>query len=1087
MGKFLLCVESNVREVNNLLAFHNVHPQVRADVQRRLQRLLHRLYDHVDTLAPGYGESAQDVCSTIVHDVVHNTIHNVIPLVELAAEEKRRAALEQRTRDLAAELQESERRCREMEAAHERVRQAHEFMLHCYFREVLVLRYQLQEAVAKSRRLQGYASQASLGRKAPPPTSSKRPSDAMEPLPLATAHPLAPFSTDFFAEESISSPTVYVVATTLSPGALVAASPPPERAATAMPLPPPPLSAEGAAAETEPSTGAKATETPTVTLTDLMPLKATMTPSMVPAAATADVPTTVLKVTVTDPAVVASPTTGMTTPTTVTVKTAKSSVMEETTETTALTSITDDEDVRLKVMVRPTKVASTQTTFNVGNESVDAIFDYEQYIRLLNAGWEGESSGASEGCGLSPEKLTLDKRRREEVSALRFMQQQLMRSQEATIASLQAKLQEDETFAKAASWRTALVLRPIKEILLEELSGIHSGVQRMRAQHLEDMTVLQQAMKVIQARIDFLLAFFLTYSEEVGNLAVALSADTDVSMSCKSHLLSSEDDPCQRRVVLDYFADTLPFASSVASDMQDDDADATEANGWSYHREGAFWENNPVTLQAKRAFAALQAAVFKARDRRGRRTRRATNALSTTFVENSIGGFYNAEDDEEDDAVLGDDDMGRLAALSHEDRLKALVRLRMQRIAYRARHRNRLRQLAEDARRGRSADELQRTLYEAWMHEQRVARITRAINRLLRQMGFSASTSKDERAFFTKNLALSPYLYDPAGAQATEDVVYVPVPVRAEHAGDLCATLASNQPGYVVFNGEIVPIATVTYCSSSGLPLTKGAAAGRVGSRGKDQRRVAPFHGAVVDYQRGVQLGRPLGDKHGPLYVFYDPDEHSFLLVEEREARSRVVGRVQERQQPQPQQPQQRQNVRLATILMPPPLPEVGPSETPMPTPPPTIPAPAMIAPKERPPCEATFALTETTPTIFPPVQQPIKGLPSRVVSERAKNHPCRLAVIQPNEEDRDLMRVESLSARRDAAGKGPGGVMAFPPTSSSSTERFVTALERLKGDQRRRKETTKERNTKSLLATNRRFSSMRFPRILTPSPSPSE
>ncbi|EKF31935.1 hypothetical protein MOQ_004225 [Trypanosoma cruzi marinkellei] len=1042
MGKFSLCVESNLREVNSLLAFHNVHPQVRADVQRRLQRLAYRVYDHIGTLVVSKREPAEDVCAAVVKEFVENTIQKVIPGVELAAEERRSAALQQRTRDLEFELRKSEKQCRELEESLDRFRKAHNFMLRCYFREVLLLRYQLQDAMWRRRR--SHSSQAKGGYFG-------------ENLKDSTSRGLLAVIPDTKAPKSEYALPTIQASSNLSLSEVVQNN----------------STSSGSAevimdSETQLSTTSDLGRNNAPSLPSTKGASETQTNAVVTVSSLTLIPTgeAHAKRVTPIPAVV-----------TVAGISSLSQPAELPHSSSLVSGVTRTKQAPRKVKanfvtvnaasareVVPVKTASTQTIPLMSDDSVDAVFDYERYIRQLIRPRRGSALSVEADMNKSlHSKAALEEQRRRKAISFQRMKQKLAQSQEnAANASLNPNEKKNESLQAFILRRKKSAAVEGRKTLLEEFNEIYLGVRGLQEQHFKDMVALKKEMDSIESSVALLLGFFGTYAEEVSRLAAALSCEEGAAACTLSGTMKKEDDPYRRRAVMNYFSDAASVGATAvlgAEKTEDEEMKKfmTPEQKEQRKRQIFFWENNPVTLRAKAAFFELQAAAAKLREessfRNGRKgtmdmlpTVLGFDAFSSALFPDSIRGKSEQEEEEENRALL---------LLSREEKLKALVQLRMKRISHRARRRTQLRQLADGAKGGKNAEYLQKVLLQASLHEKTVERLTRMINKLLRDLGLSGEDLEAERAFFTKNLASSPYLCESGGNlrdHEENEVVYVPLPVSTRHAGDLCAALSSNPAGYIMFNDEVIPIANVTYGARTGLPVNveqlrgqRSASAAKAGGRGT--RHVLPFHGTVVEYHRGVQLGSPLGDSHEPMYIFWDSNEGSFFLVEEGVDAERTASRGMTpltAQQGHQQQLGQKRNVHLSTILLSPPLPEperMRPFVTHSPISPVT--SHRAISGIETSPV-VTYALERGTPAPSPTPQERQGKLPPCSPPAPSKIRPFRPMILGPNREERDLMRIESLSARRCAGGANK--------VVSYGTD---TALARLKSAQRERQQKT--------------------------------
>lgn len=149
MGAFSLCVENTARDIQSLLTLHKVHPKVCIDVRRRMDLLIEKAYEEMDVLEPGYGESAYDICHAIAKSIVHDTLEVGIPKSELSAAERRVAERDQDIFTWKQRAESAEVDMQHATAVVKEVKRAHEFMLHTYFREVLVLRHQIEDLKKK--------------------------------------------------------------------------------------------------------------------------------------------------------------------------------------------------------------------------------------------------------------------------------------------------------------------------------------------------------------------------------------------------------------------------------------------------------------------------------------------------------------------------------------------------------------------------------------------------------------------------------------------------------------------------------------------------------------------------------------------------------------------------------------------------------------------------------------------------------------------------------------------------------------------------------------------------------------------------
>lgn len=1117
-------MESNLRDVNSLLQFHNVHPQVRADVQRRLQLLLHRLYEHFGTLKPGYSESPHSVCAAIVNGVINDTLSHVIPGLELAAEEKRSAGLEQRICDLEDQLRESDRRYEKLEKSLTNVGEAHEFMLRHYFREVLILRYRLQDAASVQKRLMknslsapsalqllkssgvhtklqqsalmeaaaaavaGGAAAGEVVMRNASQTEKVAPCSLSasglvvlrsstvdydeEELPESTLPAKFSYTTDTFVENESLVETEGVSRMTAFDGE--------ENTPVVMkkdaPLPESPLKTERTTETGATTEGLLTTEQPRQKLKSTSGVGLGSVSSLMPSATTTTTTTTIVQVG-------AQQAVG-------------SRVVSQASKPASLRSL---DTARRKCEF---KTVSTQTTVCSSDERVDAIFDYEQYIRTLHYSKKEDNIQSGQNAAISGVGPLSGMWRKGLSNGFRFMNNYPLHLHDSSQGFLMKGSKNNLSDMESFLSRAVTAVKPLKTNLLEDLGKIYRGVRQLQTQRAEDMKTLQSALELLQVRVDVAMDFIEEYATELDRLAIALIQDDSSDDNRGIFANDPRGNPFESRAVHDYFVNKANSALRLAAGLEEEEKEKVRSEMQRCQDACNYWDSNKTTLHARKAFVGLQAAALHLRKKNICWSRRMRNYMPGVFGAGSEQSNLSMDEDELLGLINGDKKMYKL--LSREEKLKSLVQLRMKRIAYRARHRNCLRRLADGANKGWRCDGLQRVVSAALSHENMVDRLTHAINKLLRELQVSEADAEDERLFFLKNLAFSPYLNDTLAAPKSEgrqrkegeedDVVYVPLPVRAEHAGDLCATLASNQTGYIIFCDEIIPIATTALCRRSGLPLSLNLRGGAEG----DFRRDVPFHGTVHDYTRGVQMGRPLGDTHQPVYVFWDTERGSFYVVDEDKRAPRHVG--QRPPQPPPQQQQQKQvheqhQVRLATILLNPDFSEtagaysyarkrqhaVAAQSQPQPLQRQQL-QPPVVSGTTQQPFSSRIPVSEwEVPVAVAPSQH---GLQPYHKTNSVRTALVRPVVVQPGKREEELMCIKSYGARQ---GAGVVGV-----TSTSQPSGTVTALARLKEEERQRARAgvsttwASSANSEARQTANRPFLRLNFsPTVLPAPPAP--
>lgn len=829
MGKILLCVQSKVRDVNNILTIHNVHPQVRADVMRRLATLIYQVQEHLDTQRPAYDEAPEEICGVFVREIVQNVINSAIPLVELSTEGRRRVLLEERIKELEAELKRREQERSEAEEMLGRFRTVHDEMLHSYFREVLILRHQLHDCVTVMQRTRWgrmitlqcvpaeLLNMAARGASRPvsgvvrtveAPSKSKM-EECGEVLPSG--------SSSFSGEESGTSGPLGMEDTHPGPGSIWSGSSPRQEASHA----------DGEGLERR--------------------------ASVVSARFTQFRRSTGGKAGDTAPA----------TPVSLSARSARFGGDRE----------------GIKLLTRRTVSVATQTAESVWGDPVNAIFDYEQYVRALTMegllGDEGKKlADTISSPGLSDEAA---RKALAEFLARRALGGILDKGDGCRTGLLSML---DQCSASVITAQIPTIVSHAQVLLRERLDELRHSVQMLRCQYNDDMNALRKAFEIIQGRVNSLLGFLETYAAEV-RLITDFMEDPVKHLKGKHGEKGHVMDPRSRRVVASYFIDSDKGDPSTAAEgggvVSDDKVDVFSVNSRSgRRREFNYWAKNEVVLGAKDAFARLQAASYSAVKRlfKGGKMylgqgvgRRGMRGLCFGEGGEEGAGYMNGT--KQYDSELGaspsaDEEDEFLASLTREELLKLLVQRRLRRVALRARLSNCMKRLSSCSREGGEVDALQDILDEARYREDEVRSTTSTINKILALIGVTNDESDGEMAYFKKDLLFSPYLVNPAGCIGGDgqELVFVQVPVSAQHARSVYDSLMNNCTGYIVFNEEVIPIAQ---------PLLTGS--DYTTFNGNSRRPLRPrflFTGSVVDYTRSVQLGRPLVGTDEPRNVCWD-------------------------------------------------------------------------------------------------------------------------------------------------------------------------------------------------------------------------
>jgi hypothetical protein len=199
MGGFHLVVEVAARDVAGILEANRVHVEVRREVNNKLLRLLRVCSIDKDVTRTNANDETNVVCNSIINDIVDHICNTEIPRSMVADRERHMSTLQQ-------ELAASQHKISQLEIALEKAQSsihkgeaARDYLMGCYFHEVLQLRQQLQSQEAKtavgspSRTVKGAGSQrrvwaASSGGEETQQAGSRSPStESLAVLPRSDA------------------------------------------------------------------------------------------------------------------------------------------------------------------------------------------------------------------------------------------------------------------------------------------------------------------------------------------------------------------------------------------------------------------------------------------------------------------------------------------------------------------------------------------------------------------------------------------------------------------------------------------------------------------------------------------------------------------------------------------------------------------------------------------------------------------------------------------------------------------------------------------------------------------------------------
>ncbi|CBZ30023.1 conserved hypothetical protein [Leishmania mexicana MHOM/GT/2001/U1103] len=494
MGAFALCVESAARDIRSLLTLHRVHPQVRSDIQRILGSLLRKNYESVAVPLPmDLIDPPEQVCRELVNGIVENAFKTELPASDFHALERRCIALQQDNAELKAAADKADESVVELRDALSDLKKAHEYMLHSYFREVLMLRCRIDDLQRQLR--------------------TRR-------LHSTTLAPLVGSSVAAFIPTIESQLQHFLVNTGVATGQSEPATqllPSPTRT----PLPPSGSSDEDSEADDD-SVHRR--------------LSNHITPHGEGRDADAQAQTR--------PPVLRAATAGA----------APAALADAKGWSTAVHPKHKGYSIRINVPIgtatrgrtlgspRSATVQKT-TTFEVWStepDSVDAIFDYEEYLRILNgadAAWAQRFTDVMDGSERGSSRYrrhSLNVRTRAK-SKVSFLSGSLTSNPDDPSSS--AALLNEKANANGFCWLLHLALEPIKHKFHMELDELRQAVQAMQQEHADQVQRVERALLVVQNRNDALLDFINTFAQQARETLLVVARD--VQAQSMVELLSS--------------------------------------------------------------------------------------------------------------------------------------------------------------------------------------------------------------------------------------------------------------------------------------------------------------------------------------------------------------------------------------------------------------------------------------------------------------------------------------------------------------------------------------------------------------------
>lgn len=637
MGTFALCIENATRDIHTLLTLHRVHPQVHADIQRILGSLLRKQYTDMTVLhSPELADSPEQICRALVDHIVDQTLHSAIPAANTAALEQRCTRLEGEKDALEVEARKAENQLAEEQMVLRNLKDAHDYMLRSYFREVLTLRSRIDVLQRQNRAYRAQATAASAAT-ATAAAAAATAASAASGVPAANTGASAALTT--FMGSQLQQ---FV------------------------------FSHDNSIAGCGNNNDDSNSPCKDSVVNRRLGADEVFTPE---AAGTVNCDA---KVDTTD------------------TLSRDRSPTHELSETRR--GVDDgeslggrDRSVRITSPFTATSsprgqrmAVQTTTTYELvpsGElESVDAIFDYEEYVRILN-GERGSWSKRFVAVMNEPDG-SARRRRRSLRMRTRSFSDVLPRSGDplqdaepstSPLGPPRWEQQQQQTKMKGFQWLLHLALEPIRHKFHTELDQLRQDVHTMQEEHARDVRALSRALLQVQSSNDGLLDFLETFVEETRNTIAVLSRDsrahtiTDLLFSGAlpaerldkistffmpsappSLAFGSPSSPLTPPPPLTQLAEMMgtdsatgATAAAMAAKAQENvSPDSQSASSRTLHPQKE-WRLKP----AARLYAEKRTAAMKAADRRLKRPdlSKAAPVMTTPPEENTAVNYYRAD------------------------------------------------------------------------------------------------------------------------------------------------------------------------------------------------------------------------------------------------------------------------------------------------------------------------------------------------------------------------------------------------------------------------------------------------------------
>lgn len=542
MGGFALCIENATRDIHSLLTLHRVHPQVHADVQRILGSLLRRQYTDMSIHnSSDIADSPAQVCRAVVESIIDQTVNTAIPATETKALERRCAVLEEEKDLLETEAVKSEAQLADVQTVLRNLKDAHDYMLHSYFREALTLRSRIDNLQRQNRAYRLHASAAASTASAAGIAHSSTVGAQLQQFVFNTANS-SPSSSQGMREGAVSkrlgADEVLGGEAAAAAGAASGDASVVTPSSTSFKLNAKQDRTAPVSQDTSPTRGLSETRRGhppgEVQASDSgggnQQAHSPVENAPPPPSSRGGTPSPGGK----DRSVRIAPPFNTSSP-------ARQMMTMQTTATYELVPAGDP-------------------------ESVDAIFDYEEYVRILN-GKRGSWSKRYVAVMAEPDGGAR-RRRRSLKYRTRSYSDVLLRGSDGEIvpgdvnASQHEGQQLQDAKMKGYRWLLHLALEPVQHKLKAELLQLRQAVCTMQKEHARDVQAISRALLHVQSRNDGLLDFLDTFVQETKRTIAVLARDSRAHTI--TDLLSSGALPAERADTIGTFFTPTPSPSLAA-------------------------------------------------------------------------------------------------------------------------------------------------------------------------------------------------------------------------------------------------------------------------------------------------------------------------------------------------------------------------------------------------------------------------------------------------------------------------------------------------------------------------------------------